>query len=117
MFSKPLLHSPVGFYIEHFCFFAAEGDDLTRIFGDVSSSEEEDEDINILDMDEDTRDSVMMGEELLGGEEEEEDGMDQEDEDSKMGMEETEQPSKSKYQQIRFRFSGAFKFISGIFKS
>ncbi|XP_071787244.1 transcription initiation factor TFIID subunit 7-like [Asterias amurensis] len=72
---------------------SAEGDDLTRIFGDVSSSEEEDEDINILDMDEDTRDSVMMGEELLGGEEEEEDGMDQEDEDSKMGMEETEQPN------------------------
>ncbi len=74
---------------------SAEGDDLTRIFGDVSSSEEEDEDINILDMDEDTRDSAMMGEELLGDQEDEEDGMDQEDEDSKLGMEETEQPSKS----------------------
>ncbi|XP_022079540.1 transcription initiation factor TFIID subunit 7-like [Acanthaster planci] len=70
---------------------SAEGDDLTRIFGDVSSSEDEDEDINILDMDEDTRDSGMMGEEPVEMEEEVEDEL--EDEDSKMGMEESEQPN------------------------
>ncbi|XP_038055321.1 transcription initiation factor TFIID subunit 7-like [Patiria miniata] len=69
---------------------SAEGDDLTRIFGDVSSSEDDDEDINILDMDEDTRDSGMLGEEPGEMEEELEE---MEDEDSKTGMEESEQPN------------------------